>query len=92
VERTAVFLAHQSGCAPLSKQVVAGGAAPDAIRVVKLDWGRCEGRVTLYRVEGGGHQVFGHTNLLPVFLGPGTNLVSAPDVIMAAFAGRQPPP
>ena len=62
VERTAVFLARQNGCEPLSKAVVAGGAAPDAIRVVRLDWGRCDGSVTLYRVEGGGHQVYGHTN------------------------------
>jgi polyhydroxybutyrate depolymerase len=92
VERTAVFLARQNGCEPLSKQVVAGGSAPDAIRVVRLDWGRCEGSVTLYRVEGGGHQVYGHTNFFPLFLGPGTSQVSAPDVIMSALAGRKPPP
>jgi polyhydroxybutyrate depolymerase len=92
VERTAVFLAHQNGCEPLSKRVVAVGAASDPIRVVRLDWGRCDGSVTLYRVEGGGHQVFGHTNFIPVFLGPGTDLVSAPDVIMTAFASRRPPP
>jgi polyhydroxybutyrate depolymerase len=92
VERVAVFLAQQNGCEPLSKRVVAGGAAPDTIRVVKLDWGRCDTGVTLYRVEGGGHQVYGHTNFFPLFLGPGTNRVSAPDVIMTAFAARKPPP
>jgi hypothetical protein len=62
------------------------------MRVVRLDWGRCDTGITLYRVEGGGHQVYGHTNFFPLFLGPGTNQVSAPDVIMAAFAGRKPPP
>ena len=71
-----------------SKTVVSGRAAPDAIRVVKLDWTRCssEHGVTLYRVEGGGHQVFGSTNFLPFLLGSGTSHVSAPDIIMAAFS------
>jgi polyhydroxybutyrate depolymerase len=88
-ERTAAFLARSNGCGPPSKAVVAGGGAPNAIRVVRLDWTRCssERGVTLYRVEGGGHQVFGYTNFFPMFLGPGTGQVSATDVIMAAFAG-----
>jgi polyhydroxybutyrate depolymerase len=88
VERTAAFLARHNGCEQLSKTAVAGSAAPDAIRVVRLDWGRCgsEHGVTLYRVEGGGHQVYGRTKFFPLFLGPGTNHVSAPDIIMAAFA------
>jgi polyhydroxybutyrate depolymerase len=91
VERTAAFLARRNGCVPLSKRVVAGSAAADAIRVVKLDWGHCssEPGVTLYRVEGGGHQVYGRTNFFPLFLGPGTSLVSAPDIIMSAFAGSR---
>jgi polyhydroxybutyrate depolymerase len=92
VERTAVFLARQNGCEPVSKRVVAGNAETDTMRVVRLDWGRCDTGVTLYRVEGGGHQVYGHTNFFPLFLGPGTSRVSAPDVIMSAFAGRKPPP
>ena len=88
-ERTAAFLARRNGCGPPSKAAVAGSAAPDAIRIVRLDWGRCnsEHGVTLYRVEGGGHQVYGHTNFFPLFLGSGTNRVSAPDVIMTAFGG-----
>jgi polyhydroxybutyrate depolymerase len=92
VERTAVFLARRNGCEPLSKAVVAGGKGTDAMRVVKLDWGRCDATVTLYRIEGGGHQVYGHTNLFPLFLGPGTGQVSAPEVIMTAFAARKQPP
>jgi hypothetical protein len=39
-------------------------------------------------MEGGGHQVYGHTNFLPPFLGAGTSQVSAPDIIMAGFARR----
>lgn len=59
-------------------------------RVARLDWTHCSsGRgVTLYRVKGGGHQVYGATNFLPMLLGPGTRLVSGPRVIMAAFVGR----
>jgi polyhydroxybutyrate depolymerase len=91
-ERTAVFLAHLNGCGPPTKTTLSGRAAPGAIRVVKLDWAPCKADpgVALYRVEGGGHQVFGHTNFFPLFLGPGTNRVSAPEVIMAAFAGKGP--
>jgi polyhydroxybutyrate depolymerase len=87
VERTAAFLARRNGCGVPSKAAVAGSAAPDAIRVVKLNWGRCssERGVTLYRVEGGGHQVYGHTNFLPLILGSGTNEVSASAVIMRTF-------
>jgi polyhydroxybutyrate depolymerase len=87
-ERTAVFLARRNGCTAASKAVVSGRPVPDTMRVVKLDWRRCrsERGITLYRVEGGGHQVFGSTNFLPFLLGSGTRRVSAPDVIMAAFA------
>jgi polyhydroxybutyrate depolymerase len=89
-ERTALFLARANGCGAGSKAVLAGRRPPGAIRVVRLEWGRCssERGVALYRVEGGGHQVYGHTNFFPMFLGPGTRLVSAPSTIMAAFARR----
>jgi polyhydroxybutyrate depolymerase len=88
VERTAAFLARGNGCGPPSKRSVAGGGDADAMKVVVLDWSPCSTRhhVTLYRVEGGGHQVYGHTNYFPLFLGPGTDQLSAPDIIMAAFA------
>jgi polyhydroxybutyrate depolymerase len=89
-ERTAAFIASANGCAEATTQRV-GGSAGDAIRVTKLDWAVCSsGRtVTLYRVEGGGHQLFGHTNILPMIFGPGTTLVSAPEIIVAAFAKGQ---
>lgn len=88
VERTAVFLAGRNRCTAGSKAVISGRVARGSIRVVKLDWTRCasERGVTLYRIEGGGHQVFGSTNFLPLLLGSGTRRVSAPDVIMAAFS------
>ena len=88
-EGTAAFLARGNGCGPASK-VRLGGGAPGAIRITRFDWERCssERGVTLYRVEGGGHQVFGHTNFFPLFLGPGTARISATDIIMAEFAKR----
>lgn len=86
-ERTADFVARANGCSGPAESRVSG-AASDSIRVVKLDWGGCSsGRpVTLYRVEGGGHQLFGHTNILPMIFGPGTTQILAPEIIMAAFA------
>ena len=94
VERTATFLVRGNGCTQGSKAVAAGGRPGGGIKVVRLDWGACSSGhgVTLYRVEGGGHQVYGHTNFFPMFLGPGTDLISAPDLIMTAFSERRPPP
>jgi polyhydroxybutyrate depolymerase len=91
-EGTAAYLARVNGCGLRSRTAVAGSAAPDAMRVVRLDWTSCssERGVALYRVEGGGHQVFGHTNYLVPLLGPGTDLISAPGIIMAAFARGNP--
>jgi polyhydroxybutyrate depolymerase len=88
-ERTAEFIATANGCSgpathPLRR------AAKEPIRVVRLDWSACSsGRgVTLYRVEGGGHQLYGHTNILPMIFGPGTMQLSAPEIIMTVFAGE----
>jgi polyhydroxybutyrate depolymerase len=96
VERTATFLARGNGCTRGSKAVVASGGTETGggIKIVRLDWSACSsGRgVTLYRVERGGHQVYGHTNYVPMFLGPGTDRISAPGTIMAAFSQRRSPP
>lgn len=88
-ERTAAFIARANGCADLAERQVGSGG--DRIKVVRLDWAGCSsGRtVTLYRVEGGGHQLFGHTNILPMIFGPGTTQVSAPEIIMDLFAKEQ---
>jgi polyhydroxybutyrate depolymerase len=89
-EGTAAFLARANGCGPPSKALIGSGRQPKAIRIARFEWQRCSSRrgVTLYRIEGGGHQVFGHTNFFPWFLGPGTRRLSAPNTIMAAFAGQ----
>jgi polyhydroxybutyrate depolymerase len=86
-EGTAAFVARGNGCSKQAKRALESSQG-EAIRVIRLDWLECSSgqTVTLYRVEGGGHQVFGHTNILPMVFGPGTTQVSAPDIIMAAFA------
>ncbi|MBX9590205.1 MAG: prolyl oligopeptidase family serine peptidase [Hyphomonadaceae bacterium] len=86
-ERTAAFIARANGCSGPAERP-AGGADSDQIKVMRLDWSACSSgqAVTLYRVEGGGHQLYGHTNILPMIFGPGTDLVSAPQTIMAMFA------
>jgi polyhydroxybutyrate depolymerase len=90
-ERTAAFLAWGNGCQRQAEHAM-GGSNGDTIRVVRLDWQACRSGhpVALYRVEGGGHQVFGATNIVPMILGPGTSQVSAPEVILAEFAKARP--
>jgi polyhydroxybutyrate depolymerase len=89
-ERTAAFIARANGCSGHA-ELPFSGSDGDRIRVTKLDWSGCSsGRtVTLYRVEGGGHQLFGHTNILPMIFGPGTSQLSAPEIIMTMFARQQ---
>ena len=90
-ERTAAFLAWGNGCARHAERALSGSDGA-AIRVTRLDWSSCSSGqpVILYRVEGGGHQVFGSTNIVPLILGPGTSQVSAPEAIMAVFAKGRP--
>jgi polyhydroxybutyrate depolymerase len=88
-EDTAQFIAQANGCTGPALRPMARSAR-EAIRIVRLEWLQCSsGRgVTLYRVEGGGHQLFGQTNILPMIFGPGTTQLSVPDLIMAAFSDQ----
>jgi polyhydroxybutyrate depolymerase len=87
-ERTAAFMARGNGCGEPATHALATGSATDATKVVRLDWSGCRSArpVTLYRIEGGGHQLFGRPSILPVILGPGTQQISAPEVILELFA------
>jgi len=89
-EGTAAFLARANGCAAASREPLGDSSSRRAVRIMRLDWRRCssERGVTLYRIEGGGHQVFGHTNFFPLVLGSGTDRISATDIIMTEFARR----
>jgi polyhydroxybutyrate depolymerase len=87
-ERTAAFLAKANGCGGPATQPLATSAPEEATKVVRLDWFPCSSGqpVTLYRIEGGGHQVFGRTDIFPAILGHGTRLISAPEVMLELFA------
>jgi polyhydroxybutyrate depolymerase len=87
-ERTATFLARGNGCGEPVQHPVESAAHEDATRVVKIDWATCRSGwpVVLYRVEGGGHQLFGETNILPTILGLGTKQISAIETIMTVFS------
>jgi len=89
-ERTAAFLAEVNGCGGPATRLLATGAPGEATKVVRLDWSSCSSGspVSLYRIEGGGHQVFGRTDIFPAILGPGTRLISAPEVMLELFAGN----
>jgi len=88
-ERTAAFLAQVNGCAGPATRPLASVSAGEVTKVVRLDWSPCSSGppVTLYRVEGGGHQVFGRTDVFPAILGPGTRLINAPHLMLELFAG-----
>ena len=95
VERTAAFLARSNGCGEHSELLLSSGSRADAVKVMKLDWSACTSgqTITLYRLEGGGHQVFGRgRSAFPAILGPGTNQISAPKTIMGAFAAQKMTP
>jgi polyhydroxybutyrate depolymerase len=88
-ERTAAFLARGNGCTKGPSERPLGGSVREGrVHVTLLDWSACGSgqSVAFYRIEGGGHQLFGQTNILPAILGPGTDLVSAPEAVMAVFA------
>ena len=55
--------------------------------VTKIAWQGCDrAPVTLYRVDGGGHVVFGSGSFRPPFFGDDTDDVVSADVIVDAFA------
>jgi polyhydroxybutyrate depolymerase len=85
-ERTAGFMAHANGCA---SQPDASDVSIDGMSVTRFAWTGCDrrARVTLYRVNGGRHEVYG--SMVPH---RGTSqhrqVVSAAETIIATFAGE----
>ncbi len=87
-ERSAAFVARRNGCTDPPHEAILAARPDEATKIVRIDWSPCStGRtVTLYRIEGGGHQLYGRPSVLPAVLGPGTQQVSAPDLILEMFA------
>jgi polyhydroxybutyrate depolymerase len=86
-ERTAAFLADAGRCGP-------DPARADAVigrtSVTRIAWTGCDGSagVTLYRVNGGGHEVHGQRRTWPTHTAGLWDELSAAETIMAAFAGE----
>lgn len=87
-QQTADFIAHANRCAP---SPVASDVSIDAMSVTRFAWTGCDRRanVTLYRVNGGRHEVYGSMNVLrPGRSGDHRHVVSAAETIMATFANE----
>ena len=91
VEATATTFAAVDGCDGRDETVTPAASATastDRLAVTRIDWRRCAPgtSLTLYRVEGGGHNVYGRSALFFGALGPSTTRFVAADVIVDAFA------
>ena len=86
-ERTAAHLASANGCGP-SRQYA--DASTEESSVTRIAWSGCkaEADVTLYRINGGRHEVFGRPPVLPAMLQTRGQTISAAQTIMAAFEGE----
>jgi polyhydroxybutyrate depolymerase len=86
-EQTAGFMAVSNGC---TERPHVSDVSIDDMSVTRFVWTGCErrARVTLYRVNGGRHQVYGSMVSHPSAFGRHQSVVSAAETIMAAFAGE----
>jgi polyhydroxybutyrate depolymerase len=84
-EETAEFMAQVNACG--TARAMPLRARFDAIRVTRIDWPHCRtgSPVALYRFDGGGHQVPGQRQYLPLFLGRGSRTLNAADEALAFF-------
>jgi len=57
------------------------------VHVTRLEWRGCRssGGVTLYRFEGGGHQMPGRPEFLPRLLGPSSQQIRAAETALTFF-------
>ncbi len=86
-ERTAAFFAQRARCGDPTRQAVASAEADDP-KVTKIAWACAPATpVALYRVEGGGHQMFGGVALPALAFGRTTKRFSAAQTIVSTFAG-----
>jgi len=84
-EETAEFMADVNSCAVARAMPLPTGSRTDPVRVTRLEWTLCRtgSPVALYRFDGGGHQVPGQRQFLPLFLGRGTRALHAADEALA---------
>ncbi|MET0568968.1 MAG: prolyl oligopeptidase family serine peptidase [Hyphomicrobiaceae bacterium] len=87
-EQTAAYLARLNGCGRAIRKHVSNETVLDLASVTRIAWASCApgAGVTLYRVNGGGHQIFGRRSYFSALFGNGHPKISAAEVIMAKFA------
>jgi polyhydroxybutyrate depolymerase len=86
-ERTAEHMARVNGCGPVR---LAADASTSDMSVTRFTWSGCRAKasVTLFRINGGRHEVYGRPHMLAALWGGGSQGLSAAETIMAAFAGK----
>jgi len=89
-EETAEFMADANACEAARALPLPVNSWGEQVRVTRIEWTHCRtGRgVALYRFDGGGHQVPGRRQFLPLFLGPGYRGLRAADEAFAFFYRR----
>jgi polyhydroxybutyrate depolymerase len=87
-ERTAEFVAHANQCAGAETAPLPAQSSTASVHVTRLAWTSCRSgeSVTLYRLEGGGHQVPGRPTLFPRLLGLSTQDIRAAETALAFLA------
>jgi polyhydroxybutyrate depolymerase len=89
-EETAELFAKKNGCQSPRERSIPDRDQTDNTVVTRITWSRCRSgkNVTLYRIEGGGHQIPGGRTMMRMLMGATNNDISAAEIIMSAF-GRE---
>ena len=87
-EQTAEFMARGNGCGDARTMTPPTDPSVEAVKVTQLTWSHCRsGRgVTLYRFEGGGHQLPGRPPILPGLLGESSLRANAAELALTVFS------
>jgi polyhydroxybutyrate depolymerase len=91
VKRTAELFIRRNGCKDHDEQMLPGRSSFDTTTTTRLTWSSCQSgkSVTLYKVNGGGHQISGERAFLPRMLGQSSSDFRAADEIVKMFATEE---
>ena len=88
VEQTALLFARADGCKTRTSKALPDRVKSDGTTVTKVTWSGCRSHhsVSIYRIEGGGHEIPGHPSADTPEYGLSNLDISAADTILSAFA------
>jgi polyhydroxybutyrate depolymerase len=91
VKRTAELFIRRNGCKDHEDQVLPSRSSFDATMTTRITWSSCQSgkSVTLYKIDGGGHQIAGERAFLPRMLGQSSRDFRAADEIVNMFAREE---